>query len=167
MTATTRHIRRLLRSAAPAAALLDELERRERLLALIREQLPSDLSARCVQASLTAKELTLFVESPVWVDRLRFLAPQLVDALGRTGLRIERCHVRVQPHADAAGPPAARAPRHPSSPAAAAAVRQAGAALGPGPLSSALQRLAATLDNEDGAHAGAVSEPEPGSINLP
>jgi hypothetical protein len=77
--------------------LLDEIERREQLLRLVRRHLPDQLATRCRQATLVAGELTLFVDSPVWIDRFRFLCRDLVSSLAAVSIEVETCRTRVLP----------------------------------------------------------------------
>lgn len=102
MAKSTAHIRRHLRASQPIAALLDEIERRERLLSELRLRLPADLAKHCSQAALSEGELTLFVDSPVWVDRFRFLCPELIGSVLINGqaaadAEVKACKVRVLP----------------------------------------------------------------------
>lgn len=104
MPKPTAHIRRHLRASQPISALLDEIEQRERLSSALRQRLPADLARHCCQAALSAGELTLFVDSPVWVDRFRFLCPELIgsDLVKRVALaetEVTTCKVRVLPRA--------------------------------------------------------------------
>jgi len=142
MTITARHIRGHLRRSEAVAALLDEIERRERLLAMIRAAVPAALAAHCRQAGLDAGRLTLLVDSPVWVDRLRFLSPQFVDALTAAGVVVDECRVRAAPGND---PIAGDAPGQ-TGPAPSAVGRacleQAAAGLGDSELGRSLLRLA-------------------------
>jgi hypothetical protein len=97
MAKSAHHIRRHLRSSTAVAALLDEIERREQLLSLVCRHLPGELGMRCRQATLVAGELTLFVDSPVWIDRFRFLCRDLVSDLSADGVEVETCRARVLP----------------------------------------------------------------------
>lgn len=104
MAKSTAHIRRHLRASQPIAALLDEIEQREQLLSDLRQRLPADLAKHCCQAALSAGELTLFVDSPVWADRFRFLCPELIGSGLISGLapgetEVATCKVRVLPRA--------------------------------------------------------------------
>ncbi|MFP4062861.1 MAG: DciA family protein [Halochromatium sp.] len=142
MPKPTSHVRRHLRASKPIAALLDEIERRERLLSEIRGYLPAEMARHCCQASLLAGELTLFVDSPVWVERFRFLCCERIASLKAAGIEVERCRVRVLPHT------ARAVPRPPPS-------RPRAESAGDGPdsrgaddsdLTLALARLARTLN---------------------
>lgn len=145
MPKPTSHIRRHLRASKPVAALLDEIEQREQLLSEIRGHLPVSMARHCHQASLRAGELTLFVDSPVWVDRLRFLCSELIASLVATGIEVETCRVRVLPL-----PPAALSMPRPAPPASCPAAERAGSHSqssdgARSELSLALERLARTL----------------------
>lgn len=102
MPKSAAHIRRHLRASQPISALLDEIEQRERLSSALRQRLPAELAKHCCQAALSAGELTLFVDSPVWVDRFRFLCPELIGSDLVSGLalvetEVTTCKVRVLP----------------------------------------------------------------------
>jgi hypothetical protein len=92
-----RHIRGFLQQSDALSALLEEIQRRERLLAQVRRMLPEAVQPHCRQATLEAGRLTLSVDSPAWIDRLRFLSPQFMDALKQQGVEVRECHCRVLP----------------------------------------------------------------------
>ena len=94
-----RHVRRYLRGTDAVAALLNELQQREELLQRVRGAIPEALRAHCKQASLRDGRLNLSADSPAWVSRLKFLAPQLIQELHKTGLVITDCRVRALPEA--------------------------------------------------------------------
>jgi hypothetical protein len=141
MAKPIRHVRGLMRRSTPVAALLAELERREQLLQRLHRDLPPSLAAHCRQAALDAGRLTLIVDSPVWVSRLKVLVPQLVDSVREDGIEIVDWRIRALPLASlpmtqsrALGPPSV-----PSS--------------GPSaerPLAAALRRLSASLSARSG-----------------
>lgn len=146
MPKSTSHIRRHLRASKPVAALLDEIERRERLLSQVCRLLPASMAGHCRQTVLRAGELTLFVDSPVWVDRFRFLCDDLIAGLAADGVEAQSYRVRVLPIRPAtlpASPIADSAPQRDAGD----GVTQSAAALEADPcsLSSALARLARTL----------------------
>lgn len=153
-----RHIRGHLQASAAISALLADLQRQEALLERVRAALPDPMAGHCVQATLEDGHLTLVVDSPVWVDRLRFLAPQLsVKLSGRLSTdpdppadeadAIRDCRVRAQPALQlGAARPAPRWYRGGASPDAVRSVESAAAALGTSPLADSLRRLAKTLE---------------------
>lgn len=143
MPRPTSHVRRHLRASKPFAALLDEIERRERLLSEIRGHLPAETAKHCCQASLQAGELTLFVDSPVWVERFRFLCNERIASLNAAGIEVETCRVRVLPQSALVVP---RPPRPASRPRAESTdSRPDGNSAGDSELALALARLARTL----------------------
>lgn len=145
MAQPIRHVRGHLRRSDPVAALLDAIERRERLLSTVHAALPAALARHCRQAALDQDRLTLIVDSPAWVDRLRFLSPQVVDALTTLGVPVRDCQVRVVPgHRPADEEPAAGSGHR--SAVATQCLEQAATGLGDGPLAASLRRLAHTLD---------------------
>jgi hypothetical protein len=93
----TPHIRGFLQQSDALSAIVEEIQRRERLLAQVRRMLPDAVQLHCRQATLEAGRLTLSVDSPAWIDRLRFLSPQLMDALKRQGVEVCECRLRVIP----------------------------------------------------------------------
>lgn len=149
MAGPVRHLRGHLRRSDAVAALLEEIERRERLLSTIRAAVPNALAQHCRQAALDAGRLTLFVDSPTWVDRLRFLSTQFVDALTASGVEVNTCRVRVTPDSgtNTAASPAAGA--RTASPAARACLEQAADALGDTELARSLRRLAHSCAGHD------------------
>jgi hypothetical protein len=144
MPSGARHIRGFLSGSDAAAALLLELRRREDLLARVRALLPANLARHCTQAMVEDRRLTLICDSPVWVDRLRFLSPQFLAALGADGIAVSDCRVRAQPVAHRAATDPERPLPRPGS-AAVQAVEQTAAAVGDTGLAASLRRLAGTL----------------------
>lgn len=78
-------------------SLLARLDERNQTTRIVRPLLPDELQPRCQQASLEKGCLTLVVESPAWVAKARLAAPRVLAALGRKGLSVKRCKVRVSP----------------------------------------------------------------------
>lgn len=151
MPKSTSHIRRHLRASKPVAALLDEIERRERLLSQVCRLLPAATAGHCRQAVLRAGVLTLFVDSPVWVDRFRFLCDDLIAGLVADGVETQTCRVRVlpfRPSTLSTSPSVASGPQlDPDDGVAQATLPPE---TGPSALSSALARLARTLARTQG-----------------
>lgn len=150
MPAKARHVRRYLRGTDAVAALLNELQRRDELLQRVRDAIPEALRAHCKQASLRDGLLSLSVDSPAWVSRLKFLAPQLVDDLRKVDLAVNDCHVRALPEA-ALGRAEDRKAATFSPPAAADLLIQAADAIADPELASSLRRLANSLSKRAAA----------------
>jgi hypothetical protein len=141
-----------LQASAAVAALLADLQRREALLVRVRGALPQPVADHCVQATLENGHLTLVVDSPVWVDRLRLLAPQLCNDLApELAETIQDFRVRAQPTLQLrVESQVARWYRGSASPNAVRSVEAAAAALGNSPLAHSLRRLDNTLERRDG-----------------
>ena len=142
MPKPTAHVRHHLRASKPIATLLDEIERREQLVSEIRRHLPAETARHCCQASLLAGELTLFVDSPVWVERLRFLCSERIASLNAAGIEVERCRVRVLPQTALTVPQPPPASRHRAE---SVSDHPASHSAGDSDLTVALARLAQTL----------------------
>jgi hypothetical protein len=141
-----RHIRRFLCSSDAVSALLQELSRREALLARLCSLMPASVARHCTQATIEDGRLTLCCDSPAWVDRLRFLSPQFLAALTEEGETVSECRVRAMPDPTRAAERAAHLPRPPAArPETAAAIARAADDLGATPLAESLRRLADTL----------------------
>ncbi|MFE8033358.1 DciA family protein [Thiohalocapsa marina] len=142
MTLRTQHIRGFLRQSDAVSALLDEIQRRERLLLALRAHLPRELQGHCRQATLVAGRLIVSVDSPVWAGRLRFLSPQFCAALETEGWVVRDCQVRVAPLPSGPATGTRRSAPQPPGPEAAELLRQAADCLGDSVLSDSLRRLA-------------------------
>jgi hypothetical protein len=144
MNDRTKHIRGFLTKSDAVAALLEEIRRRNDLLARIRRRLPPVIEGHCRQATLQAERLTLFVDSPLWVDRLRFVSPQLVKDLGDDGIQVAECRVRVAPEGMPRIQPASSVPAG-ASPGAVMQLERAADCIANPALAESLRRLARSL----------------------
>jgi hypothetical protein len=141
------HVRRYLRGTDSIAALLHELQQRDELLQRVRGAIPEALRAHCKQASLRDGRLTLSVDSPAWVSRLKLLAPELINVLRKTDLVISDCRVRALPEATL-GRSGGREAATFSSLVAADNLLQAADAIADLELAASLRRLAGSLSKE-------------------
>jgi hypothetical protein len=98
------HASRFLRKSEALSTLLAEIARAQDLLSSVGAALPPPVKPHCLHAALHEGTLTLVTDSPVWAARMRFFAPDLVQALGTRHGPIRECRVRVQPRS--AEPPA-------------------------------------------------------------
>ena len=122
------------------AQLKHELARQQRLIEQVRSALPDPLKQQLLAAVLSGKSLTLWVNSPAWASRLRYLAPQLMRQLQQQGLMIEHLHPRIIPPQMKAGRGPSRRPAGLSEKSA-ESLRQTAETLEAGPLREALLRL--------------------------
>jgi|GEM_PF-570966 len=91
-----RHVRGFLRNSTATASLLDEIKRQDNLLEQVRRAIPAAIRSHCKQASIQNARLTLLVDSPAWVARLKLHSPQLLDALANTREHCTACECRVR-----------------------------------------------------------------------
>lgn len=75
------------------AELLNNARGHRELLDRIRECMPGDLARQCVAALAKGDGVILFVSSPVWASRLRFVVPAALSRMGKSG----SLRVRVMP----------------------------------------------------------------------
>lgn len=126
-------------------SLTETARRHAQVSDLVRAALPREVAGHCLGAVVAADEVTLYVDSPAWATRLRFLAPNLLQQLAATGIHARHCRIRVQPPGDRveAVPVPPRLPQ--ASAAASDAVGSAAASTESSDLAAALRRLARTL----------------------
>lgn len=131
----------LIRRTAGLTALAAEARKHESATAKVAALLPSDLAPHCRAVVDRGRQLVIYVDSPAWATRYRFLAPELGRRLA-TPERAPQIIIRILP--ERAVPevplqPAVRSRRGASD------VRATAASLGDTPLARALARLAETL----------------------
>jgi hypothetical protein len=89
------HILDLLRSLGSIAERINRQGREDGLLGEVRTLLPAADRPHCVQASRQGEVLSLGVDSAAWATRLRYRIPDLLTALGPSGVTAVR--LRIQP----------------------------------------------------------------------
>jgi hypothetical protein len=90
------HVRELLQSNRLIRRHLEHRDRELALLGIVLGRLPDPLRAHCRDAALTEGVLTLFLDSPAWATRARFLVEDLTRSLGREGVVKVATQVRVR-----------------------------------------------------------------------
>lgn len=125
--------------------LADAADHQTRVARLVREALPREIAGHCLGALIDGDELVLYVDSPGWATRLRFLAPKLITHLTAHGIACHRSRVRVQPPGERVASVAPTRQTVPPSPAAVRAVSSAADTAGSDTLADALRRLARSL----------------------
>jgi len=113
-----------------------------RLLEQVRQRLPSELAAHCLDCALRDGQLILYTDGQAWSFRLRFHIPALLaDLMAATGGEVRAVRIRVM---EAPPRSATRGVARPSV-VTAALVEKLGAAAASTELNAALGRLAHTL----------------------
>ncbi|HEV2702705.1 MAG TPA: DciA family protein [Steroidobacteraceae bacterium] len=91
-------VKDLLQRATPVLAGLQREALRQRdWLQWVRRELPEDLAGHVTGVAEQAGELVIFAESAVWGVRLRYAAPQLLEAMDAARMKIGGVRVRVVP----------------------------------------------------------------------
>lgn len=68
------------------------------LLATVRELLPFAMQAHCLDVKRNDAHLTLYLDSPAWLTRLRFMAVDLASALAAHEIRVVTGRIRLSAH---------------------------------------------------------------------
>ncbi|MFM1891957.1 MAG: hypothetical protein RLZ44_1034 [Pseudomonadota bacterium] len=138
MSHKPRPIGNLLRQEGLLKCLQSELDQQTALLHRLRALLPSAARPHLVAARLHQHKLILYADTPAWVTRLRFQAPQLRAAAAENSHQISELKIRIHiPERAGIKPQPARL-----SAAAATAIREGAAGIDDPQLRAALQRLA-------------------------
>lgn len=83
--------------AAPGlAALYERVRESQRLLALIRQQLPEALRQQVRSGPLSEEEWCLLVDSASVSSKLRQLLPNLLSTLNQNGAKVSAIRIKVQ-----------------------------------------------------------------------
>ena len=88
-------INKLMKHHSVLSGLSNTIAEQRGLLDQIRTYLPESVRPHCLGAVCKDSCLTLFVDSPVWSSRLRYLSKQLLDKLGSSSLRVESIKIRI------------------------------------------------------------------------
>ncbi|RKT43461.1 DciA family protein [Thiocapsa rosea] len=94
------HVRELLQSNRLIRRHLEHRDRELALLGMVLSRLPDPLRAHCRDVVLSDGILTLFLDSPAWVTRARFMIEDLTRALEREGVAKVVAQVRVRSERD-------------------------------------------------------------------
>ncbi|MEJ2593485.1 MAG: DciA family protein [Candidatus Thiodiazotropha sp.] len=135
-----RKLQQFISSHATLATLGQRLSRQRALLDQVRGLLPSPLSTQLQAAVLEARTLSLFVDSPVWASRLRYLAPELMRKLKQQDLIVDQVRTRIVPESRRSNATRGRQ-RLQLSAQSAEQLRQTAVALTDEPLREAMLRL--------------------------
>ena len=84
--------RQLLRDAPAIHQLLKQADTEQQRLAQLKQLVPAELAAHCIETHVRGNKLIVFLSSPGWASRLRLIAPKIAKQLGLSEL-----HCRIQP----------------------------------------------------------------------
>jgi len=117
----------------------------KRIASILEEYLPSPLLAHCLPGNIKDDTLTIYIDSPVWATKIRYLSPQLLAHLRKAPQTkgIQRIQAVVNPAIFQQITPASPAVVHrPLSSKSADLLLHAAASTDSPSLSRALRRLA-------------------------
>lgn len=101
-------ISRFMRSDKSLESLAIQSRQNDELLIAVRSRLPDPLCDHCLAAVLADNILTLFVDSPAWTARARFLKEPLQQDLQPLGISFAQLKIKILPPSNPK-----KAPRHP------------------------------------------------------
>ena len=87
----------LQRSTPVLAGLQREALRQRDWLQWVQRELPEELATHVTGVTEQGGELVIFAESAVWGVRLRYAAPQLLDAMTKQQANVVGVRIRVAP----------------------------------------------------------------------
>lgn len=90
-----RRINKLMKHHSALSRLSQTIKEQRDLLDQVKTNLPESVRPHCLGAVCTDRCLTLFVDSPAWSSRLRYLSNQLPDRLSSGSRRIESIKIRI------------------------------------------------------------------------
>jgi hypothetical protein len=94
------HVRVLLQSNRLIRRHLEHRDRELALLGMVLGHVPDPLRLHCRDAALADNVLTLFLDSPAWATRARFLIENLTRSLEREGVAKVAVQVRIRTERD-------------------------------------------------------------------
>jgi hypothetical protein len=94
MNAKPQRIGDVLRNTPLLQNLLQQRQHEAELLEVVRAQLPLGMQAHCLDVRRRERCLTVFLDAPAWLTRLRFVAADLAAAL--TAYQIDEVRGRIQ-----------------------------------------------------------------------
>jgi len=131
----------LINRGSTLSALSAEARRHKASTAKIAAMLPPDLAPHCRAVVERDRLLIIYVDSPAWATRFRFLAPQLAKRMTTSG-RPPKVAIRILPEHVVTERPLQPAVRSNSG---ASDIRAMAASVGGTPLARALEKLANAL----------------------
>ena len=136
---TTKPLARVLSDDAQISAWYDRMSQEMRLTTAVRRMLPRALADRVRVAEAAPEALTLAVAAGAVAAVVRQRSPDILAGLRREGFDFTELRVRVQVKTDA--PPQHKIVANQKNRVDSAHLRQLAAALPPGPLKAAVERL--------------------------
>jgi hypothetical protein len=92
-----RPVSKIVASGTTYNSLVKQLSAQRALYHQLKQLLPPPLDSQLKAAVLQNGNLTLFVPSPVWASRFRYLLPQLQNQLQQSGFRVAKARTSILP----------------------------------------------------------------------
>jgi hypothetical protein len=89
---------KIVASGTTYSSLVKQLSAQRTLHQQIKQLLPSPLDSQLKAVVLQKGNLTLFVPSPVWASRFRYLLPQLQNQLQQRGVGVSKARTSILPN---------------------------------------------------------------------
>ncbi|MEW8506290.1 MAG: DciA family protein [Candidatus Thiodiazotropha sp.] len=90
-------VSKIVTSASVYGKLGKRLSAQKAVHELLKQLLPTPLDSQLKATVLQHGRLTLFVASPVWASRFRYLLPQLQRQLQERGIQVEQARTAILP----------------------------------------------------------------------
>ena len=91
-----KRVKQYFASHSALTSLQAHLAAQNTLKERVQKLLPTPIDEQIENALIHSRTLTLWVNSPVWASRLRYLAPQLLRQLKQEGFILDRIQPRIQ-----------------------------------------------------------------------
>jgi len=109
-----KNVKKLIKYNSVLTNLAQSITEHQQLLNFVQSLLPKSIAPHCIAAVRNGTRLTLFVDSPAWSSRIRYLTAELLRSLNNHTPKIVHIKVRIIPPS---GNLKANQPkRHPSRP---------------------------------------------------
>ncbi len=108
------NIHKLIKRNSTLTNLARSITEHQKLLDFVRALLPKSIAPHCLSAVRNESNLTLFVDSPAWSSRLRYLTPELLRSLKNHSPRVTHIKIRITPASN--NSKTHRPKRHPTPP---------------------------------------------------
>ncbi len=144
-----KRVKQYLASDTTLTSLKARLAAQKTLKEQVKKLLQPPIDEQIENAVMHSRTLTLWVNSPVWASRLRYLAPQLLRQLKQEGLILDRIQPRVQVRESHKPSKRQMTRKAQLSPGSAEALRHTADSLQDRPLREALIRLSRHSGSED------------------
>jgi len=95
MTKKPRTVSNVVNNSEQLGHLARMLRQQQSLLEKIRQLLPAPLQQHCIHARVSGMRLVLHTDSPVWGARLRFHAPQIIEAVRQQAPNLNKLDIRI------------------------------------------------------------------------